>query len=102
METSLSSVDLVNVIVGVLLPLLVGLVTKRVTDANKKAVLLLFLNGVSAVLIEWLAVDGAFDWPRAALAAIVQFVIGVATHYGLWKPTGATPALQATRFHLVS
>lgn len=101
MNTTLSAVDLVNVVVGVLLPLLVGLVTRTVTNGNVKAVLLLILSGVSSVLVEWLHRDGTWDWGRVILAAIVTFVVGVATHYGFWKPTNTTPSLQATGFHLL-
>lgn len=101
MNTSLSSVDLINVVVGTLLPLLVGIVTREVTNSNVKAVLLLFLSGVSAVLVEWLHNEGTFDWGRVILAALVTFVVGVASHFGFWKSTGATPALQKTGFHLL-
>jgi len=80
---------------GALLPLLVGLVTTKATNAGVKAVLLLALNGVAAVLDQFFAATGGgFDWKAAIVNAAAAFVIGTATHFGLWKPIGASSTLQ--------
>lgn len=80
---------------GAVLPLLVGLVTKYTTNAGAKAVLLLALNLVAGILAEFFAGPVGFDWRGALVTAAASFVIGVATHYGLWKPTGTSGKLQA-------
>lgn len=77
------------------LPLIVGLVTRPTTPGRVQAVLLLGLTAVAQFLTEWLDVarsedGGAFDWRTVAWNVVLGFVIAVATHYGLWKPTGAS------------
>jgi small basic protein len=82
-------------LVQFVLPLIVGLVTRPSTPGRVQAVLLLALTAVTQFLTEWLdnvrAEDaGAFDWRTVAWNIVLGFVIAVATHYGLWRPTGAT------------
>jgi len=90
------SVDLqliIQLLVSTVLPLIVALVTKRTTPGGVQAVLLATLAVVSSGLTELLAsirADEPFDVGVWLVAAIGSFVVGVATHYGLWKPTGTT------------
>jgi hypothetical protein len=93
-----NGLQVLQFIIAVLLPLLVGLVTKRVTSSGTKAVLLLALSAVSAVLTSWAAAaqEGTvFDMGAALLAALATFVVGVAVQFGFWRPVGATAAVQA-------
>jgi hypothetical protein len=78
----------VNLVVGVFLPILVALVTKYQHQPQVRAVLLLVLSGVSGVLSQWLAAPGGFDLSQAVFGAVTTFVVGVATLFGLWMPTG--------------
>lgn len=80
---------------GALLPLLVGLATKYTTDAGLKAVLLLALNLLASVMEQFFASPDGFDWGGTLINAFAAFVIGVATHYGLWKPTKVSAGLQS-------
>lgn len=80
---------------GALLPLLVGLATKYTTDSGLKAVLLLALNMVASILDQFFASPDGFDWGGVFINAFAAFVIGVATHYGLWKPTRVSAGLQS-------
>ena len=95
-----STAGLLAVIVGVLLPILVAFVTKQSTLGKYKAVILLALSGISSVLFAWHdAAANNTDWDakNVVLGAIVTFVIAVAAHAGLWKPTevtGANGAIQ--------
>ena len=54
---SITGVQLLQFAVAVLLPLLVGLVTTRVTKSGAKAVLLLALSVITSLLTELLAAE---------------------------------------------
>ena len=92
-EFNLSGLQLLQLFVAVILPVIVGLVTTRITKPGKQAILLLVLSVVTALLTELLAAATAgltYDLGAGLLLAVSTFVIGVAVHYGLWKPTGVT------------
>jgi hypothetical protein len=94
---TLDPATVVQLLVAFVLPLLVGLVTTRVTSAAVKAWLLAALTLVASLLVELgrtVASGGVFDVGVALLAALPAFVVSVATHYGLWKPTGVSGAAQ--------
>ena len=96
-DSSLHQVQVFSVILGVFLPLLVGLVTKVTTSASTKAVLLAALAAISGFLTEAVNAGGLgdeFDWWGAILTAITTFVVAVGLHFGLWKPTGASVKAQ--------
>lgn len=87
----------VQLVLAVAMPILVGLVTTRVTASNVKAWLLASLTLVTSLLTELarsIATNTAFDLGIALLAVIPAFAISVATYYGLWKPVGAGTAAQ--------
>jgi hypothetical protein len=80
------------------LPLLVGLVTKRSTSPGAKAVLLAALSVLSSLLSEVasaLQAGVTYNLGTALLAALVTFLIAVGMHYGLWKPTLVADKAQA-------
>jgi hypothetical protein len=84
-----------TLLVSVLLPILVGLVTTKVTSANVKALALLALSLVTSLVSAWiLAVQSgtAFDLWAALYTFGAVFLIAVASHFGLWKPTGVAAA----------
>jgi len=92
---NLDNIQVVSLFVGVILPILVGLVTKKVTSSAWKATLLALLSAVSGVLTEWISHwTGGFDLGAAVLTWLATFMIAVATHFGFWKPTGVTDAAQ--------
>lgn len=80
---------LVNGVVGFVLPILVGLVTRWSTRSGVKAVVLLFLSALSGLLTSWLGNPG-MHFGLAALYAGEAWVVAVASHFGLWKPGGVT------------
>lgn len=87
----------IQLVLAVFLPIAVGFVTTKVTSGGKKAVLLAALTLVTSIVTqlgEAVASSGVFDLGLALLAAIPAFAISVATHYGLWKPTGVTDKVQ--------
>lgn len=99
--TLIQTSQLVSLLVGVVLPLLVGLVTTRETRPGAQAILLLVLSVVSAFLSTLLGdlnTHREFDVFTASLTAVTTFLVGVGMHYGLWKPTSvATRALDTGR-----
>lgn len=87
----------IQLVLAVLLPIVVGFVTTRVTSGAKKAWLLAGLSLATSVITQLgaaVASSVAFDLGLALLATIPAFAISVATYYGLWKPTGVGRAVQ--------
>src|SRR3954466_14730917 len=85
-------------IIGILLPLLVAIVTKLSTKSGIKAILLAALALVTNLLVgieNALTTHTDYDLGVALILALGTFVVSVAVHYGLWKPTGITHDLQA-------
>ena len=88
----------IQLLVSTVLPLLVGLITKRVTHSGVKALLLALAALVTSLLTELgtaLANGVPYDVGQGLLLAIPTFLIAVGLHYGLWKPTGVTEKAQA-------
>lgn len=85
--TDVSTATLVSVLVSVVLPLLVGLVTKASWSGSLKAMLLAALSAITGVATTFLAAtpEHPFVWQVAVLNAVIAWVIAVATHFGLWK-----------------
>jgi hypothetical protein len=87
-----------TVVAGALIPLVVGLLTKASWSSKAKAWILAVLSALAGFFNE-LAVAGGLDddyrfWTAVA-NAIVTFVVGVAVHYGFWKPVGTTAVVQS-------
>lgn len=88
----------VQFVIAFILPVLVGLVTTRVSGSSMKAWLLAGLALVTSLAIELaraLSVGEVYDLGLALFAALPTFVVSVASHYGLWKATGVTEKVQS-------
>ncbi|MBE1597243.1 hypothetical protein [Streptomyces stelliscabiei] len=96
MNVNLDQAYWIGLLVSVILPVLVGLVTTRVTHAGVKAVLLLALSGLDGFLVEYVAGGPGYDVGTAAVLALVAFATGVLSHFGLWKPVGVAGRAQDT------
>jgi hypothetical protein len=79
---------------SVVLPVLVGLVTKRVTSGGIKAVLLLALSAANGFLVKLSNPSPNFHIGTAAVLTVVPFGVSVLSHFGLYKPTGISAAAQ--------
>lgn len=91
-------ITLLTFLVAILLPLLVGLVTKLDTKPGRRAILLaLFaaLAGFLNELITALTTGGAFNVSEAIFLWLGVFIISVAAHFGILKPTGLSTKAQA-------
>ena len=76
-----------STITGVLLPLLVGLVTKAAAPPKVKAIVNIVASAVAALLLNAANADGYAVVSAQALAAFLQqTVIAVAAYLGIWKP----------------
>jgi hypothetical protein len=80
-----------QVVIAVVLPAVVGLVTTRLTDPKWKSLLLLTLTAVSSVAQE-LAVavqrHTEFRVFDVLMVAGASYVLSIAVHTGIMKPTG--------------
>lgn len=94
MNANLDSAYWLGLAVSVLLPVLVGLVTTRVTHAGAKAVLLLLLTALNGFLVELQAGGEGYDLGTAVVLWGVSFGTAVLSHFGLWKPTGVSGKAQ--------
>lgn len=94
---TLDPLTIVQFTVAFILPVIVGLITTRVTSSAIKAVLLAAATLVTSLLVELaraLSAGEVYDLGVALLAALPTFVIAVAGHFGLWKPTGVSEKAQ--------
>jgi hypothetical protein len=94
MNVTLDQAYWIGLLISVVLPVLVGLVTTRVTHPGAKGVLLLALSGVNGLLVEMAAPGPGFDLGTAAVLTLMAFATGVLTHFGLWKPAGVSARAQ--------
>lgn len=97
-EFSLPPALIIGLVVSTILPLLVGLVTTRVTSSGVKATLLAALAAITGLGTELLAsiqAGTAYDLGTGLILAVGAFLTGVGLHFGLYKPTGTSATLQA-------
>lgn len=95
MQPTLDLAYWLGLLTSVVLPLLVGLVTTRVTSAGIKAVLLLLLTAVNGFVVELASRPAGYHIGTAVILTLVSFGTAVLSHFGLWKPIGAASAAQA-------
>jgi hypothetical protein len=95
MNASLDKAYWIGLAISVVLPVLVGLVTKHVTHPGVKAVLLLALSTVNGFLVEFANPGPDYDLGTAVILTLVSFATGVLAHFGLWKPAGVSAKAQA-------
>jgi hypothetical protein len=95
MTVNLDSAYWLGLVISVVLPVLVGLVTTRVTSAGAKSVLLLALSTANGFLVELAGPhDAGYSVQTAAVLSLVSFAVGVLSHFGLLKPTGVSGKAQ--------
>jgi hypothetical protein len=95
MNVNLDKAYWLGLLVSVVLPVLVGLVTTRVTNAGIKAVLLLALSTATGLVTEYAGPhDAGYSVGTAAVLALVSFGTGVLSHFGFWKPVGVSARAQ--------
>lgn len=91
--------QVLSLIIGTVLPLVAGLVTRWNASPGARAVTLLVLASITAFLTEWLTAmqnHVGFDIGATLLTVLGTFLVGVGIHFGLWNPTGAANAVKQT------
>ena len=86
-------------VIGTVLPLVAGLVTRWNASAGARAITLLVLAAVTSFLTMWLdavKTGTALDVGAALLTVLGTFLVGVGTHFGLWNAVGAADAVKRT------
>jgi phosphotransferase system glucose/maltose/N-acetylglucosamine-specific IIC component len=94
---NLDLAQLLSLLSAIVLPLVVGIVTTRVTSPGAKAVLLAALSFAINLLAELAAAitNGTqYDLGAALLTGLGTFLIAVGVHYGFWRPTGTSAVVQ--------
>jgi hypothetical protein len=82
--------DLVNLLLAAVLPMVTALVTARFANSSVKALTLAVLTIITTALQQVFNDDGEFFWRAFLITAAVQFTVSVGLHFGLLKPTGVT------------
>jgi hypothetical protein len=95
MNADLDKAYWIGLLVSIVLPVLVGLVTKHVTHPGFKATLLLALSTLTGFLTEFAHPGPDYDLGTAVILSLVAFATGVLTHFGLWKPAGVSDRAQS-------
>ena len=88
-----------SAVVGVVIPILTGVITKLRASTGTKAIVAIFLSVIAGALSEIVAGGGTFDPRTMALATASAFVANVASYLGVWQPIGSTrdvPLARAT------
>lgn len=89
--------QLLNLLIAVILPVLVGVVTTSNVRSAWKAVLLATLSlvsGLASALLTAILNGVPFDVIAAFLTGLAAWIIALATYAGFWKPTGVAAAAQ--------
>lgn len=91
--------QLLSLVIGTVLPLLAGLITRWNASAGARAITLLVLAAITSFLTAWLdAVNSStgLDIGATLLTVLGTFLVGVGTHFGLWNAIGAAQAVKQT------
>jgi hypothetical protein len=89
-----------GLLINLVLPIVVGLVTRATVSGRVKALLLLFLSALTTSLTQaYVQVhdhQSGVEWGLLLVNLVLNYAVAVATHFGLWKPTEVTAKAQAT------
>lgn len=95
----LDPAQVLALVIGTVLPLLAGLLTRSNASAGVRAVVLLVLAAIASfltMLLDSITTGTPFDIGAALLTTLGAFLVGVGTHFGLLGPIGASDAMKRT------
>lgn len=82
-------------ITGILIPILVGIITKLHAPAAVKAIAHAFLAGIAGLIITATTLDGVAVISREALVtAFITWMVGVVAYFGFLVPTNISPKIN--------
>ena len=87
-------VTLLAFLIGSVMPLLTGMVTKISASSRVKSVTNLVLSVLAGVLAHLMENTGKSTLLDLATAAITAYLAAGVTYQNLWKPAGTTAAVQ--------
>lgn len=90
--------QVLSLVVGVVLPLLSGLVTRSAASEKVRATVLLALSALTSFFLAWsvaVSAGQAFNVVSALIVAVLTWTVGVTAHHYLWLPSGLADAVQA-------
>lgn len=73
---------------GLLVPLIVGVISKRTANQGLKSVLNLLVSAIVGSLAYLAAADGGFDFGNFVEQTANAFLSSIVAYYGFLKPTG--------------
>lgn len=79
-----------TLIVGTVVPLLVGLLTKSAASSGVKAFVNVILSAAGGAGTALLASDGGLPWQSVLIAAFATYVVSGSSYSHLWKPALVT------------
>ncbi len=91
MNDSNTTVQLIAIVSGVIIPLLVALISKADASSGLKAVLNLGLSAIAGSLAQ-LAIPNT-NWQSWILSFAITWGTSIVSYYGLHKPVGSAPAV---------
>lgn len=91
--TYTASPFVVSILVGIILPLLTGVITKIGAGSAVKAAANAVLSVLTGVIAN-LALNPTIDFQDLAYAVTLAFVSSVATYHSLWVPIGTAQKVQ--------
>ena len=80
-----SDTTLIALVVGVVIPILVGIVTKLNASSGLKAVLNFGLSAAGSLLA--VTTQETFEWKPFLINWGLTWAVSIATYYGLYRPT---------------
>lgn len=85
----------VQSLLAIVIPLIVGVVTKMAAPAWLKSLAMIVLNGAAGIVTISTQADGTAVLSKATVVTgMLGIAQSVAMYYGLWKPAGVSGAVQ--------
>ena len=84
--------DLLNLLLAAVLPMLTALITARFASSAVKSIVLVFLSVIAIALQGVFSDSGILHVREFIVATTLQFLLATGAHFGLLKPTGITGA----------
>ena len=80
----------ISFLCGIVIPLIVGVLTKINASDGLKAVVNALLSALAGALATFTqtGLTSDVDWKTLVISILSVWVVSVATYYGIWKPTG--------------